>query len=241
MRQIFNWGMDELVVNTNPASGIRARHKEEERETVLDNDQIRRFWNGFKGKDVSELTSIAAKLELVTGQRTSEIVQMPKDRLKLDDRPLYFLPETKNSSIHILPLSPLAVSLVKRAMELSGDSKHLFPSPLRGGKEPMKHDVVVQAIRRKRDELGFKFTSHDLRRTMNTELSSFGYDKDLRNRILNHQGTGGVNDKVYDWHHYEPEMRKALEQWGRHLEAILANEVQEDNVISMIRAAKKVG
>lgn len=237
--QTFSWGIEEILINYNPASDISSRYQETGRDVNLDNDQIKTFWNRFGEEDASELITIAVKLELCLGQRVGEIINMNKELMNIDSRPHYLIPSTKNNSMHILPLNSISIGLIKRAMELSSHSKFLFPSPVGKGAKPMTTWAVIQTVARRREELGFHFTSHDLRRTLNTGLAALGYDEDQRNRITNHKGVGSVNNKVYNWHHYEPEMRRALEDWSNHLTEVLEDRVQEDNIISIIRAAKK--
>ena len=64
-----------------------------------------------------------------------------------------------------------------------------------------------------------KFTTHDLRRTVETRLASLGVAKETRDRVLNHtdRSVGGVHYNRYD---YLAEKRGALELWAEKLSQI---------------------
>lgn len=236
LKAIFRWAGEEDYIQDNPSFGIRRRCIESPRARVLDDNEIVKFWNDFGSEGMTEPVAIAAKLELVLGHRTSEITQQLKSNIHLSDTKSYWLiADTKNKLSHKLPLSDLAVDLINRAIELSGECEFLFPSP-HNRFRPIGPHVVTKAILRTRGALGFHFTSHDLRRTMNTRLAAMGIDREMRKRILNHKSSGDgndINEAVYNWHKYESETREILNAWGNKLIAIIEGIETPDNVVTI--------
>lgn len=235
LKKICKWAKSKAVMKINPIYDLEKSYSETSRKNVLDDNQIRKYWQDFGEEDVTEAVTIITKLELLQGSRTGEISQLPKSCLVIDrEKPYWIHKDTKNKKDHRMPIVSSAIPLIERAIELSGDSEWLFPGRI-NRKVPIRMDAVVKAIARRREVLGFHFTSHDLRRTLNTRLASLGYAKDLRERILNHTSKEGVNDEVYNHHDYIEEMRVALEDWARHLTAIIENRIEENNVVSLVR------
>lgn len=236
LKAIFRWANEEDYIQYNPSYGIRKRSREKPRSRVLNDDEIKHFWNNFGAEGVTEAVSIAAKLELVLGHRTSEITQQTKNQIDLStNQPFWTIEDTKNKQEHKQPLCTLAIDLIRRAIELSGESEFLFPSPVNKF-QPIGPHAVTKAILRRRDTLGFHFTSHDLRRTMNTRLAAMGIDLEMRKLILNHKSNGSsadINETAYNWHKYENEIRSILNAWGNQLLAITEGRTLPLNVISL--------
>ena len=238
LKAIFNWAGEEDYIKDNPSFGIRKRSTETPRSRVLNDDEITLFWNHFGSKGVTQSVAIAAKLQLVLGHRTSEITQQKKSNINLATNEAYWMiDETKNRLSHKLALPDLAVELIKRALDLSGESEYLFPSPHNRFK-PIGQHVVTKAIYRRHNALGFHFTSHDLRRTMNTRLAAMGISSEMRKRILNHKTAGSdINEAVYNWHKYEKETRQILNVWAQQLTAIIESRMPDSNVIPLTSKA----
>ena len=60
-----------------------------------------------------------------------------------------------------------------------------------------------------------KFTPHDLRRTVQTQLAAMGIDAVVIEKILNHQLQGMM--RVYNQYDYMKERDFALEAWAQKL------------------------
>jgi hypothetical protein len=66
------------------------------------------------------------------------------------------------------------------------------------------------------------FVIHDIRRTVRTRLSSLRVPHEVAEMIVGH-GRRGLA-RVYDQHHYLPEMREAMEAWANALQTILVSD-----------------
>ncbi|RUO97385.1 MAG: hypothetical protein EKK30_16865 [Hyphomicrobium sp.] len=81
---------------------------------------------------MTRATALIIQLALVTAQRIGEVAGIAKSELSIDgDSPVWIVPgaRTKNGHSNRVPLTPLAVKLIKNAIQLSNGNEHwLFPS-----------------------------------------------------------------------------------------------------------------
>lgn len=177
----------------------------------------------------------ALRMVLLTGARASEVTDLPWSELDLDAA-TWVLPaaRSKNNRAHLVPLLPELVAMLRaRSSVVSGD--WVFPAK-RGGHitsshltRPLLH-VCTRLAR-----LGLEpFTTHDLRRTVETGMAAAKVQKEYRDRVLNHvdSSVGGVH---YNKHDYEDEKREALEMWWRRLDGMV--NPSESNVVPLRRAS----
>ncbi|MFZ5450919.1 MAG: tyrosine-type recombinase/integrase [Thermodesulfobacteriota bacterium] len=234
VRRMFNFAVGRDIVSVSPCLSVRAPAPEQQRDRVLTVDEIRALWHALEGaKMMSDGTKLALKLQLVTGQRKSEVVSARWDEIDFTEKWWTIPPEkAKNKLPHRVPLSPLALELLQAVKGLSGDSPWLFPSP-----QTDRHitpEAIDHALRRPGLEaLGFSFVPHDLRRSAASHMTGMGISRLVVSKILNHVERGVT--AVYDRHSYDFEKRQALEAWDRKLRGII--EEAETNVVPMVRGA----
>jgi integrase len=196
----LNWGVDEDIIESNPARGIRKRAKEVQRERILNDAELRSFW--------LELTDgahdRAIRLLLLLGQRRSEVCYANESELTTNT---WSLPgdRTKNALPHIVPLTPYARSLF-------GDGFNIYPTTL-------SHRVLELAR-----ELGIDdFRLHDLRHQAATGMAALGISREIRERVQNQiTGRRQTVGARYDQHEYLAEKRDALARWERELLRIVS-------------------
>jgi integrase len=175
----------------------------------------------------------ALRMVLLTGARASEVTDLPWSELDLDAA-TWLLPaeRSKNNRPHLVPLLPQLVDML-RARRSVVSSGWVFPAK-RGGHLTAGHlQRPLRAICARLGRLGLEpFTTHDLRRTVETGMAAAKVPKEYRDRVLNHvdSSVGGVH---YNMHDYEDEKREALEKWARRLEGMLTG--KESNVVPMRR------
>ena len=124
-----------------------------------------------------------------------------------------------------MPLSALAVDLMREAWELSKDSAWLFPSPRGAGAKPVTGPAVDHAMRNNRFALGLVTsevdasgtcpTPHDLRRTAASMMTAGGIPRLHVDRLLNH--VDASVGAIYDRHDYMAEKRHAANTWAARL------------------------
>jgi len=243
MNRVLNWGLDEGILEANPAARLRKVGKPKPRERVLAASDITRLWNALaametmtgehmaraeKGRMLSPATRSILRLLLLTGQRRSEVTEAQKSELQLDAaQPVWMIPgsRTKNGLLHRLPLCPMAAEEFRKAVRAApAASPFVFPSAENPKEAAMTPMTVTRAMARLVAELKItKVSPHDLRRTVGTEMARLGVLSHVRSLVLNHSPRSrGVTDAVYNRYAYDREKLEALTLWEAELAALIA-------------------
>lgn len=226
MRKLFNWAVAEDYLAETPCKGIKKPAKENRRDRVLKEDEVRDVWHAFEKENPS--TAAVLKLRLITAQRGGEVMGMRWQ--DLDFRAAWWtIPGefAKNGLSHRVPLSELALEVIKDAKGRQRDLVWVFPS-----NSPSGHlEAVVHATKRVRDRCGVEFVPHDLRRTAASFMTSMGIPRLTVKKLLNHVERDVT--ATYDRHSYDAEKKHALDVWAQRLEEIIAGEDAAANVVEL--------
>jgi integrase len=183
---------------------------------------------------MSKSITLTLKLQLATAQRKGEILGAEWSEIDLETR-WWTIPDSKakNGIAQRVPLSELAIELLKTVAEISKESRWLFPSE--NGKSHMRGQSVDRAVRRS-DSVFEKakikhFTPHDLRRTAATHMTEMGISRLVVSKILNHADSHIT--AIYDRHSYDSEKKHALEAWGKKLKQMVDLKQNTDNVVGI--------
>lgn len=214
-RKMFNFGIERDVVEVNPFHMIKAPGEKKQRDRALTRKEIKSFWKALDHCDMDEATRICFRLLLVTAQRRAEVTEMRWDEID-GDRWTIPAARSKSKRPHAVPLSPLALELLRQARELAMGSAYVFPSPRRdAGDKPMTAATTSRAMVRIRpalEEHGLAhFNVHDLRRTAATHMAELGVSRLVIGKVLNHAESGVTS--IYDRHAYDEEKEEALYTW----------------------------
>jgi integrase len=219
LKQVFKFGVRKKIIDASPAVAVDKPAKENRRDRVLSEDEIKAFWAGLDNSTITNDVRIALRLCLVTGQRRGEVAGMRRSEI---DGDRWTIPKerTKNAKAHRVPLSPIAKQLIKAA---SGED-YLFPSPRKKGSGsepiPIQPRALTNAITKNRQHFkAERFSVHDLRRTAATRMAELGVTRFDIAKVLNHSDQAVT--AVYDHYSYDAEKKKALLKWGRKLQEIL--------------------
>jgi len=193
------------------------------RSRVLDDSEILAWWRALEISAMRADVKLMLLLVLVTAQRPGEVRRLTRGQLSLDSaEPSWTIPEcvAKNGRRHIVPLSSLAVQLLRPALERHSQNDLVFPSP--DGGAPLKKVVLPMAMsalfRNHLPDLQ-PATPHDLRRTAATGMRRIGIAPYVVSLILNHSRPD-VTGRHYDHHQALPERRDALNRWAFHVGSI---------------------
>ena len=235
-RKIFNWGIENDIIATNPCHLIKQPQKLQRRDRVLTESEIRTFWGKLDTAAMSDGTKLALRLQLVTAQRPGEVLGACWEEFDLETS-WWTVPaeHAKNKLSHRVPLSDLASDLLSQVREQSRKSEFLFPYSKRGTKKPAPIAVesLSHALRRNTDHFALKhFTPHDLQRTAASQMTSAGVPRLVVSKLLNHVEPGVT--AIYDRHSYDKEKRQALDAWARKLTAIISGK-KDNNVVGLAR------
>ena len=221
IRKWGNWSTRRDLLEYNPAAQVDPPGgKESSRDRVLDKAEIKTVWNGIDGATMAPGLKLLLKLVLVTGQRSQELRMANKSEFDLDGN-LWTIPaaHTKNRKTdHLVPLSPLAVKLIREAVQLYPDSGYMFPSPRTG--KPFDINALPRAVRNNRSLFPIPdWSPHDLRRSASTHMRRIGIPRDTLKAILNH--ADGSITAVYDRYDRLKEKKTALNKWARELQGVV--------------------
>jgi integrase len=241
IRRMFNFAIERDIIEHSPCIRVKAVAKENRRDRCLTEAEIKILWlaleHPHQDKDyqemikMSEASKLALKLQLATAQRKGEIVSIEWSDLDLNTR-WWTIPasKAKNGNLSRVYLSDLALELLARIKELSGDSKWAFPAPNK--KTHITPDSLSRAINRTIIKDLEYFTPHDLRRTGATHMCGMKIQRLVVSKILNHADNSVT--AIYDRHSYDAEKAHALEAWGRKISQIIGDTPHANNLHDLI-------
>jgi len=184
------------------------------RQRVLTDAEVALLW---RGTESIYPAGPFARLLLLTAVRRSEAAHMTWGEVDLDDA-LWIVraSRTKSGAPHEVPLSGMAVDLLKSLPRFAGGD---FVFSTTGGRSGIRNfDLYKTAIDARATGL-VNWRFHDLRRTARTNLASLGVAPFIAELVLGH-AQKGVH-RVYDTHRYQAEKREALKQWANRLRDIV--------------------
>ena len=225
IRAFFRWCMERDILLSSPCQGMRRPAPVPSRDRVLTDDEISAVWSGTE--KMGYPFGPFVQLLILTGQRRNEVAKLRWSELDFDQN-IWLQRDNKSNRAHVVPLSPQAVSVLKRLPRLSEE----FVFPARGS------DRAISGFskwKKKLDQLSRTndWTLHDLRRTTATKLAQLGIEPHVTEFVLNHSSrmmTGVAS--VYNRHAYIDEKRQALERWANHLQDELCDTNSNKNEVS---------
>ena len=239
---MFNFAVGRDIIDASPCVQIPAPSKENRRERYLSEDEIIVFWDKLRDARMSEEIRLALKFLLVTAQRKSEVIDSEWIEFDLENKWWTIPPErTKNKQSHRVPLTPIAIQILKELRQITGEYQFTFASPVGATKRnpdrlpgtvPIIASAVDNALRdnltddpkTKRTNI-FNldhFTPHDLRRTAASMMTRSGIQRLTVKKILNHSDREIT--AVYDRYEYDKEKQTAMGSWDRELKQILTKQ-----------------
>lgn len=227
-KAFFSWCEDKGIIADNPAQKVKKAGKEESRDRVLSDDEIRWFWQaclnlGYPWGDLGRML-------LLTGQRLNEIARLREDEIDGESIVLAKA-RTKNGRAHRLPLSDMAVDLLDDLPVIAGRPRWLFTTTGRGpvqgfhkGRAHLADEMERVAARERGEPVEIpRWTFHDLRRTAATGMADGGLWRQDIEAVLNHAPP--KLEETYQRYNAAMRIRDALTRW----EGILKRKLGHDN------------
>jgi integrase len=234
LRAAIKWAVEQEYLEANPLDGMKKMASAAPRDRVLSDDEISTLWRGLpKALARSKQSQRIIKLCLVTAQRVGEVAGITRPEIDLKARE-WRIPgtRTKNGHSHVVPLSDLAIEIIKEAVADAEEAEQLFPC----GKGSLAPAAVARTILRGNDtsedhpqgRFGIaSWSAHDLRRTALTGMARLGVAPIILGHVANHRTTtrAGVTLSVYSHYDYAKEKRAALDLWAARLSGIISGQV----------------
>jgi integrase len=224
LSQMFQFAVTRGMLDASPFVALgRPGGSEKARNRRLSDKEIRVFWKKLTRARLSAEVRLALKLILVTAQRPGEVALAAWREFDVERKVWTIPPErSKNGQEHQVPLSDLALTLVRHVRRRFGETDHLIPSRCWRAREgaPITIRALSQGIRDRREHFGLpSFTPHDLRRTAASLMTANGVPRLHVEKLLNHT----IDDvaEIYDRHDYAKEKRAALERLAESIQMIL--------------------
>ena len=235
LNKFLSWCVERDILDQSPAMGVKPAAKENSRDRVLSDDEIRWFWAACEGE--GHPWGHLGKLLLLTGQRVGEVVRIT-DLETIGDVWHLTSDRTKNGRAHDVPLSQASRDVLGAVERIKGDAGLIMTTngrtPLSGFHKGRNHLAgrMVEIASSENDapvEIPH-WTFHDLRRTAATGMARLGIPVRITEAVLNHvSGTGGGIVSVYQRYDFGVEKREALDAWARFVSDLV--EGRANNVI----------
>jgi integrase len=219
IRKMFSWAKSVGLCDENPVRDTAPAGRDVRRERVLSMEELGLIYRAALALD--DTYGAAVRFLMLTGQRRSEVFEMPHSEIDVEGR-LWHLPaeRTKNRRRHDVPLSKTALAILTSRQH----GRDLVFSTAHGtafgalSKAKRRLDAKVLQLQRAVNSRATPlphWTLHDLRRSFVTHAhDQLGVDIPVIERAINHiSGTFGGIVGVYNRAPLLKERRAAFEAW----------------------------
>lgn len=222
--QIFRYAITTGRVKHNPVGdlyGALQPIKTTHYSTITDPKAIGGLLRSIMGYQGQFVTGCALRLMPYVFVRHTELRMM--EWLELDfEEALWRIPaeKMKMETMHLVPLSTQAISIIRELQPLTGNGKYVFPGILSSNK-PISENTLLSALRR----LGYTkedMTVHGFRSMASTRLNELGWNRDAIERQLAHIEQNQVR-AAYNHAEYLSERRKMMQYWADYLDSLLSS------------------
>jgi integrase len=237
---LFRFGVRRDHIQTNPAAGLDKYHTMTPRDRVFAPDEIKPFWEWLAdGAELQPDYANVLRLQLCIGARVGEVSGIEVEEIDAA-RWIWTLPSarSKNKKTRMTPIVGIAREIIEERLACT-ESGRLFSNS--NGDPLTSVNLATTLISRRKSAPIAPFTSHDLRRTVATELIDMGIGLDLVADILGHEG-GTPTTKILTKHYVRADTterkRAALAAWDTMLCGYLKGQITPTNVVNFADAAR---
>ncbi len=234
LEAVFEFAVDEGYITASPMRGLHRpvpKEPAQKSSRPLRPAELRAVWNGAN-THLSPAFARMIKLLLLLGRRRAEVAGARKNEFHLEgDDPCWIIaPREGNKSAlpSLVPLPPLALSIVKEAWDASGSSQFLFPQSRGDEDKPTAPDPLTHAWCDLRDAVGVAsdVNLHDARGLITDALEQMGVPDNIVSHCLHHTSDmkGTTAKRVYSTNQFRQEKRRALALWEARLKATTTGE-----------------
>lgn len=238
LRALFAYALHEDLVEANPTLGLTRPISPESRSRLFTDDALGKLLaalvdasNAETGRDdryarMGAHMALGLRFLILTLTRRTEAAGARWTEIDLKAQ-TWTIPgaRTKNRQVHVVPLSPQAMAVLREARKLPNATAEgfVFPSPA-SPRVHLDQHAMTRAVNRMCARMNLPLGSpHDFRRTGATTLTNEAYRvrRFIVGKVLGHTAQDGAAvTAIYDRNEYLPEKREALDAWGRHLDGL---------------------
>lgn len=219
IQQIYNYAIQKLLVEVNPALPLRGviEVPAAEHHRHLTEPELGAFWRSVAKQGAHFVTIAATRMLMYTMCRKSEVLRARWREFDLE-RAQWDIPaeRMKMKAPHTVPLARQAVALLGAMPGEHKGPELLLPSPFYPGK-PMSENTLNSALAR----MGFKgeHTAHGFRALFSTIANERGHDADAIERQLAHVERNQVR-AAYHRATYLAQRRELMQWWADWLDGL---------------------
>lgn len=232
---MFRWALSQDIVEIDPTAGLKAYDPGTPRDRVLSIEEIKSLWEWLDSDDLPRDPADILKLELLTGARCGEISGLCWEEVNRDEW-IWTLPaaRSKNKRPRVTPLVGVARQIVEERLAVVS-SGPLFTA---GTGATLTAAHVGHCLLARGDKLPIsKFTTHDLRRTVATQLAEMAIPLELVAAVIGHEA-GGRETRTLVRHYVRTDLlarkKTTLESWEHRLLEIIEGKLQTGKLVYLV-------
>ncbi|CQR76567.1 integrase domain-containing protein [Enterobacter hormaechei] len=213
INEIMIYAVNTGLIDTNPASGIGMAFERPKKQNMptLRPDELPNLMRSLIMSNLSVSTRCLIEWQLLTLVRPSEASGTRWEEIDFDEK-LWTIPaeRMKAKRIHIVPLSPQALTILHTMKPISSHREHVFSSRI-DSKKPMNSQTANAALKR----IGFsgKLVAHGLRSIASTAMNEAGFNPDVIEAALAHSDKNEVR-RAYNRSTYLNQRHELMVWWG---------------------------
>ena len=224
--RVFRYAIATGRAERDPVADLRGALKPcktKHRAAIINVEEIKQLLLAMKNFIGTEVVKAAVWFSAYTFCRPGEIRQAEWSEINFEACE-WRIPAEKMKArrIHIVPLAPQVIQLLKDLQPITGRGRYIFPNlRAKTGNQPMSENAVLYAIRR----MGFsneEMTAHGFRGMASTRLNEMGWPPDVIERQLAHVEGNSVR-AAYNHAEYLAERRKMMQAWADYLDELCYN------------------
>ena len=219
--QVFRYAMATARTNTDPTTALKGALpvvKPSHHASITDPKKIGALLRAINGYDGTYTTQCALKLAPLVIVRPGELRHAEWHEIDID-KAEWRIPaaKMKMKSVHIVPLSKQALTILNLLYSVTGTGKYIFPG-VRSTDRPMSENTINAGLRR----LGYtkeEMTGHGFRSMASTLLNEQGWHWDAIERQLAHAERNSIR-AAYNYAEHMPERIRMMQHWADYLEGL---------------------
>lgn len=183
--QLNKYAMEHDIIQKDYSEFVGTRDKAPETtRTAISNKDIQKLWGEIdKGNDTAEI----AMIYIYTGLRATELLEVTKDKVFLDERYMIAGKKTDAGRDRIIPIHRAILPLIEKRMVQEGET--LISGTATSKTASVSYGVFSNRWEETMKELGMQYTIHYTRHTCATLMREAGIAEDIRKLILGHKSS----------------------------------------------------